>query len=192
MTSYRFCTPVVAAKVFPSQLQGKTFDLLCCSTTRSRNSLQMRRPARLSCASSHWREVIDSLSGQPYYWDTRTNETSWIKPNEDFIPADETAVTGESASPAQGQRASPTSDRQSNEGSNTYDEILMELESTVVGSPNYFAVVANKHRGSGVFSNEFMDFLQSEIRESSDARKEVLEKVQARLVNPLLKQGEFY
>ena len=76
----------------------------------------------------------------------------------------------------------------------SFGEILSHLEETLLeGDSNMFGAAANSHRDHGVFTNEFMDFLEAEMKQCQDAaRREGLQRVQARIVNPLLKQGEFY
>ena len=75
----------------------------------------------------------------------------------------------------------------------SFGEILSHLEETLEGDSNMFGAAANSHRDHGVFTNEFMDFLEAEMKQCQDAaRREGLQRVQARIVNPLLKQGEFY
>lgn len=71
---------------------------------------------------------------------------------------------------------------------------MQQLAVIAETDPNNFGAVANMYRPNGVFTNDFMDFLEGQIWAAADdiAHVELLRKVQARIVNPLLKQGEYY
>jgi RING finger protein 113A len=127
-----------------------------------------RRGARLRlAAASEWQTATDAASGKPYFWNTRTNETAWELP-ADAAPQPEAAAE---AAPA---------------GATLSFE---ELEALLCATqPVYLSKVVEPHRDAA-FSDAFTDFLTAKIAASADkADKERLEKLRARLANPLIRQ----
>jgi hypothetical protein len=113
---------------------------------------------------------------------TDTNVTTWEKPQALLVDSDDNAASEGREENAGRESSSPR-----------FADILLHLEETLATDSNMFGTVANSHRAHGVFSIEFMDFLEAGIKQCSDAtRRDMLERLQARIVNPLLKQGEYY
>ena len=128
---------------------------------------RVQRGARLRLAASgDWQQAVDTSSGKTYYWNTRTNETAWELPAE--APAE--AVV----------EAQPVSAPQM-----PFPELEALLSAT---PPVYLSKVVEPHRDAA-FSDAFTDYLTQKIGASTDkADRERLEKLRARLANPLIRQ----
>jgi hypothetical protein len=126
-----------------------------------------RRGARLRlAAASDWQQAVDASSGKPYFWNTRTNETAWELP-ADAAPQPEPAAEAAPASAL------------------SFEELEALLCAT---QPVYLSKVVEPHRDAA-FSDAFTDFLTAKIAASADkADIERLEKLRARLANPLIRQ----
>ena len=130
---------------------------------------RVQRGARLRVAASgDWQQAVDASSGKTYYWNTRTNETAWELPAE--APAE--AKAAEQTQPASVPQLS-------------FPELEALLSAT---QPVYLSKVVEPYRDAA-FSDAFTDYLTQKIAASTDkAERERLEKLRARLANPLIRQ----
>jgi hypothetical protein len=133
-----------------------------CSRARARRGERLRL-----AAASEWQPAVDASSGKTYYWNTRTSETAWE------LPAD--AAPQPEAAPA----APPAAAQLSFED---LEELLCATQ------PVYLSKVVEPHRDAA-FSDAFTDYLTAKIAASADkAERERIEKLRARLANPLIRQ----
>ena len=116
-------------------------------------------------AASNWQEAVDAASGKTYFWNTRTNETAWELP-----------AAAAPAEPAAEAAAGPALS-------------FPELEALLCATqPVYLSKVVEPHRDAA-FSDAFTEYLTEKIAASADkADRERLEKLRARLANPLIRQ----
>ena len=149
---------LAARAAAPHRLQSR------CSPACARRGERLRLRA-----ASEWQQAVDAASGKPYFWNTRTNETAWE------LPADTAPVEPV----AEAAPASPSASSLS----------FSELEALLCATqPVYLSKVVEPHRDAA-FSDAFTDFLTEKIAASSDkADRERLEKLRARLANPLIRQ----
>lgn len=119
---------------------------------------------------------------------TDTKEVVWE------LPAGAELAGSASAAPAVAEETEGEAEADGAGGGPSFAEMLEALVDAAANDPNAFGSVANGFRSHGVFGVEFMEHLEGELKaaRADHARAEVLQKVQARIVNPLLKQGEFY
>ena len=135
----------------------------------SRPPARARRGERLRlAATSEWQQAVDASSGKTYFWNTRTNETAWELP----------------AAAPQPQPAAETPPARS-EPQLSFPELEALLCAT---QPVYLSKVVEPHRDAA-FSDAFTEYLTEKIAASADkADRERLEKLRARLANPLIRQ----
>jgi len=139
-----------------------------------------------------WKEAQDGDTGDTYYWNSKTKEVAWELPAGAELERPAAAAARAAAAEEKEERAAAAA---SETGAPSYGEILEALADAAENDPNAFGTVANAFRPHGVFSVDFMVHLEGELKAAARgdfARAEVLQKVQARIANPLLKQGEFY
>lgn len=108
--------------------------------------------------------MTDAASGKPYWWNKVTNATAWELPAEASqpeTPASETAQL-------------------------SFDELDALLSAT---PPVYLSKVVEPHRDTA-FSDAFTAHLTQKIAAAAGdaAERERLEKLRARLANPLIRQ----
>jgi hypothetical protein len=134
-----------------------------------------RRGERLRlAASTEWQQATDASSGKVYYWNTRTNETAWELPQPPPLPRPEPVV-----------EAGPASSGASSAAQLSFPELEALLCAT---QPVYLSKVVEPHRDAA-FSDAFTVYLTEKIAASADkAERERLEKLRARLANPLIRQ----
>jgi len=130
-----------------------------CPAARARRGAWLRLSA-----SAEWQQVPDAASGKPYWWNKVTNATAWELPAEASqpeTPASETAQL-------------------------SYDELDALLSAT---QPVYLSKVVEPHRDTA-FSDAFTVHLTQKIAAAAGdaAERERLEKLRARLANPLIRQ----
>ena len=126
---------------------------------------RVQRGARLA-ASGDWQQAVDASSGKTYYWNTRTNEVAWE------LPAEAPAEAVEETQPASAPQLS-------------FPELEALLSAT---QPVYLSKVVEPYRDAA-FSDAFTDYLTQKIGASLEkADRERLEKLRARLANPLIRQ----
>ena len=128
---------------------------------------RVQRAARLRLfASGDWQPAVDASSGKTYYWNTRTNATAWE------LPAEAPAEAVEETQPASAPQLS-------------FPELEALLSAT---QPVYLSKVVEPYRDAA-FSDAFTDYLTQKIGASLEkADRERLEKLRARLANPLIRQ----
>jgi hypothetical protein len=114
--------------------------------------------------------VTDANTQQTYYWNPQTNETAWE------LPA---AVQPEPQQQTEPQQAPPTEPQLE----------FPELEALLCNTqPVYLSKVVEPYRDAA-FSDAFTDYLTAKIAVSDTAaERERLEKLRARLANPLIRQ----
>ncbi|EFJ09430.1 hypothetical protein SELMODRAFT_428095 [Selaginella moellendorffii] len=138
-----------ASFVIAAPLQCGVSPLLDCSGQRRR-----RISAFVRCC---WKEVVDSSSGKPYYWNIKTNETRWNLPSFPEEPL---------------------------------TPVLAEEELTAIllaADTDKFGDIANNYRPQ-CFELSYFDYLTARIEASKDSESKLaLERLRARLSNPLLK-----
>ena len=139
---------------------------------------RVQRGARLRLAvSGDWQQAVDASSGKPYFWNTRTNETAWELPAEAQAAAQGVAE----APPASSAEETPSASAPQL----SFPDLEALLSST---QPVYLSKVVEPYRDAA-FSDAFTDYLTQKIAASTDkADRERLEKLRARLANPLIRQ----
>lgn len=148
-------------------LHLKTQGLVCTRPVSTLWTLgALRKRSLFICLSNvnPWQEVKDD-KGQPYWWNTATNETAWSLPAEYH----EHVVR---------------------KGWLSFDQILSELIEiyNTDSTGMEFWEVARSRRDTGIFEEEFFIYLSEEAGKSPIDRRETILKVQAKLSNPLLRQ----
>ena len=109
--------------------------------TKQANALEMKEPSKDNLPPG-WSEGVDELTGQPYYYNSGTQETSWIRPGSNldaFLPH-ATAATKEDVSQVVTQSkppvGTPTLDDSSQRGKDKVDPSPEEsLEQTAGDEP---------------------------------------------------------
>ena len=133
----------------------------------------LTRPRRLSFAAllRSRQAVTDANTQKTYYWNPSTNETAWE------LPA---ASQPEAQAVEPQQQAPPASEPQL---------AFPELETLLCNTqPVYLSKVVEPYRDTA-FSDAFTDYLTAKIAASdTPAERERLEKLRARLANPLIRQ----
>jgi len=164
-------------------------------------------------ASGQWEAAIDPTSGKTYYWNTETRATSWENPiaSQPFADSGSGGLTAASSelkratevSGSSGGRATAAGDiatpsgaqaaaaNSSGDGNGQFAQslatLLLALQSDPTGME--FGSKARELRPLGVFSEQFFDYLGSQIDAKTGEDRVVLERLMARLSNPLLRQA---
>ena len=121
-------------------------------------------------SSSPWQAVVDPGSGKEYWWNTETGETTWAAPHQ---PAGAAREAGSSPATPPGI------------GFDELEALLLATEAV------YLSKVVEPHRDSA-FSDAFTEHLTAKIEAATSAGDKDsalrLEKLRARLANPLIRQ----
>ncbi|GAQ86169.1 hypothetical protein KFL_002740080 [Klebsormidium nitens] len=147
----------------------------CCFDRKT--SIRPKKRTSLVCAAAKgpigdvWKEVVDPASGKVYYWNTATNQTSWSPPDG-----------GEASNKTDVSSSSPTSSVLS-------DAAL--LEKLITADVTRFGAECEPHRTRLFEDEDFGNYLNTLIQDTEDSGyREKLEKLRARLANPLLKNPQ--